>query len=260
MNYFIELYSSFELLLFFCWRDFLVRYRQAYFGIAWALIRPLLNMALFTYFFGRLAGLPSQEINYPLFVLAGMLPWQLFANSISENSLCLINNTNLITKVYFPRMILPMAQIIVQMVDFLINLLLVFLLSLFMSALNFKTLIFLPLSILLTLILTAGTGLWLSAITVFYRDVRFIVPFLVQFGMFLSPVGYGSFVIQGAWKRLYYLNPLVGLIDSYRYAFFGITYPDMPVALLFSALFSILILISGFMFFRRVETFFADNI
>ncbi len=254
-SYLKELFNQWELLFFFCWRDILVRYKQTFLGVAWAVIRPLLNMALFAYLFGKIAHLPSDGINYSLFVLAGMLPWQLFANSIQETSTCFINNPTLITKVFFFRMILPISQILVQMVDFGINLLLFFLLA--CTSLNFFSLVTLPLFFLLLLLLCLGVSFWLSALTVRFRDIRFIVPFLLQFGMFASPVGYGSFIIN---HPLYYCNPMVGIIDGFRFAFFGVAHENFCLSLSLSAAVTLFLFASGLAYFRAFETSFADRI
>lgn len=258
--YFKDLLRYRELFYFFAWRDIIVRYKQAIFGVLWALIRPILNMIVFAFLFGKLAHLPSEGVNYSLFVLAGMVPWQLFANSISEGCLSLISNAQLVSKVYFPRMIIPTAQIIVHLIDFSISALLLTTLALFMGYLCFSTLWLFPFILLLLLGLTVGMNLWLSSLTVQYRDVRFLVPFFVQFGLFISPVGYGTFIIEGPWKWVYYLNPMVGIIDGFRWAFFGISHADMLYTLTFSAAGAAAILISGFYYFRRVERSFADRI
>jgi lipopolysaccharide transport system permease protein len=249
-----------ELFYFFAWRDILVRYKQAVFGISWALIRPVLNMLLFTLLFGYIAHLPSDAVPYSLFVLAGMLPWQLFSNAIIDVSNSLINNANLISKTYFPRIIIPFAQIIIHLFDYLIGILLLILLSVFRGYLNPITLLLFPLFTGLAILLCAGVGLWLSALTVKYRDFRFIIPFVVQFGVFVSPVGYGSFIIPEKWRWLYSLNPMVGIIDGIRYTFFGISYPGIMLSITLSIIVTSLILISGFAYFRRMERTFADII
>jgi lipopolysaccharide transport system permease protein len=258
--YFKDLFRYRELFYFFAWRDIIVRYKQAFFGILWALIRPVLNMMVFTFLFGKLAHLPSNNINYSLFVLAGMVPWQLFSNSISEGCLSLISNAQLVSKIYFPKIIIPTAPIIVHLIDFFISTLLLTALALFFGSLHFSTLIFFPFFLLIVLCLTVGTNLWLSSLTVKYRDVRFLVPFFVQFGLFISPIGYGTFIIQDQWKWLYYLNPMVGIIDGFRWAFFGISHPDFVFSLSFSIVITLAILVSGFFYFRKVERSFADRI
>ena len=246
--------------IFFSWRDILVRYKQAVFGVSWALIRPLLNMLLFTLLFGYIAHLPSDQVPYSLFVLAGMLPWQLFSNAILDESNCLVNNANLISKIYFPRIIVPLAQIIIHLFDYLIGFALLLVLGVFMGSLNYLTLLLFPVFTFLALVLCAGVGLWLSSLTVKYRDFRFIVPFVVQFGMFISPVGYGSFNIPQQWFWLYSLNPMVGIIDGMRFALFGIYHPQILISLSFSLIITTLILISGFYYFRKMERTFADII
>lgn len=249
-----------ELFFFLAWRDILVRYKQAAFGIAWAVIRPLLNMAVFTLIFGKIAHLSSSNIPYPLFVLAGMLPWQLVSGAAFDTCNILVNNVQLITKVYFPKIILCTSQILVQMVDFAINLALLLVLMLFMGTGDLTTMWALPLFLLLALILCIGTGLWLSALTVQYRDFRFIVQFMVQFGLFASPVGYGSFIIPGIWKWFFFLNPMVGIIDGFRWTLFGIAPPDMLWSILFSTVISTILLITGLRYFRHMERSFADKI
>lgn len=249
-----------ELFYFFAWRDILVRYKQAVFGVSWALIRPVLNMILFTFIFGYVARLPSDNVNYALFVLAGMLPWQLFSNSLVDTCNCLINTPQLLSKTYFPRMVIPSAQIIVHLVDFSVSLLLLFVLAIWFWQISFLTLLTLPIFILLALVLCAGTGFWVSALTVQYRDFRFIVPFFAQFGMFISPVGYGSFLIPEKWQWLYLLNPMVGIINGFRWAFFGISTPYLTYSLLISVVVSMTIFISGFYYFRKTERTFADKI
>lgn len=259
-SYFKELIRARELFYFFAWRDTLVRYKQAFFGIAWALIRPMLNMLVFTFLFSKLGHFPSGNVNYPLFVLAGMLPWQLFASTAIDTCSSLINNANLVSKVYFPRLIIPTSQIIVNLVDFAITAALLLLFGLWTGNLNGWTLLTLPLFTLLAVLCCTGTSLWLSAMAVQYRDVRLIVPFFVQFGMFLSPVGYGSFVISPEWQWLYFLNPMVGIIDGFRWAFFGLSYPGITFSIVYASVITMLLLVSGFMFFRKMERSFADKI
>lgn len=259
-EYFRDVFRSREILYYLAWRDILVRYKQAFFGVAWALIRPLLNMAVFTLIFQKIAHLSSYDVPYPLFVLAGMLPWQLVSSTCSDTSISLINNVNLITKIYFPRTILPLAQVGVQCVDFIINMALLFLLMFAMGVGSVSTLWILPLSTLLVLILCMGVGLWLSALTVEYRDFKFIVTFLVQFGMFASPVGYGTHIISGSWKWVYFLNPMAGIIDSFRLALFGIYEPYMLGSIGMAAMLSLLLLGTGVIYFRKTERSFADRI
>lgn len=259
-QYLKDLIQFHELFYFLAWRDILVRYKQAFFGVAWAIVRPLLNMLLFTFIFSSIAHLSSKEVNYSVFVLAGMLPWQLFSTTAVDTSSCLLNNSHLISKVYFPRMIIPSAQIVVNFVDFLIGLCLLALLIPLTSGFGGWEILCFPLFVMLLLTLTLGVSLWLSACTVQYRDVRFIVPFAVQLGMFLSPVGYGSFMISEKWRLLYSLNPFVGIINGFRWSLFGISEPDFLFSVIVSAGISFVILFSGFIYFRKIEVTFADKI
>ncbi|HEV8051191.1 MAG TPA: ABC transporter permease [Parachlamydiaceae bacterium] len=259
-EYFKDLIRYRELFFFLAWRDILVRYKQAAFGIAWAVIRPLLNMAVFSFIFGKIAHLSSNDVPYPLFVLAGMLPWQLVSGVLFDTCSSLVGNVHLITKVYFPRIILSTSQILVHLVDFGINLALLFIFMLFMGSGSLATIWSLPLCLLLALVLCVGSSLWLSALTVQYRDFRFIVTFIMQFGMFISPVGYGTYIITGAWKWLYFMNPMVGIIDAFRWSLFGIEQPDILWSIAFSLVISSLILVTGIRYFRKTERSFADRI
>lgn len=259
-EYFKDLFRHREIFYFLAWRDILVRYKQAAFGVAWAVVRPLLNMVVFTLVFGKIAHLYSYEIPYALFVLAGMLPWQFVSGAIFDTSNSLVNNVHLITKIYFPRIILSTSQILVHLLDFGINLALLFLLMLVTRTGSIATLWALPLFLGLSLVLCLGLSLWLSALTVRYRDFRFIVAFIVQFGMFASPVGYGSYIIPGMWKWIYFLNPMAGIIDGFRWALFGINQPDMGWSILFSCIISTTLLITSVQYFRRTERSFADRI
>lgn len=259
-EYLNDLFRFRDLFLFFAARDILVRYRQAFFGIAWALIRPLLTMGVFALIFGKVANLPSGDVNYGLFILSGMIAWQLFANVTQETSQVLINNALLITKTYFPRMIIPMSQLLVHLVDFGICLLF-FLVMLAIYGLPAGAHLGLfPFFILLLVTLCIGTGLWVSALTVQYRDFKILVPFVVQFGMFLSPVGYGTFVIPEKFQYIYFLNPVVGIIDGFRWTVLGLTYPLLSVSITFSILITFTLLISGFYYFRKMERTFADKL
>lgn len=259
-EYVRDLYRYRELLYFFAWRDILVRYKEAFFGIAWALMRPLLNMVLFAFLFGKIAHLPSDNVDYSLFVLAGMLPWQLFATATVDTCNSVIGYANLITKVYFPRMVIPLSQIIVHLVDFLVGIVLLIGLVIFVQGGLPLSFLALPFFILLSVVLCAGTGLWLAACTVQYRDFRIIVPFFIQFGMFLSPVGYGSFVIPEQWHWLYFLNPMVGIIDGFRWVFFGSMTPYLVTSVTYSVVIAIFLAISGFYYFRNTERTFVDRI
>ncbi len=259
-EYLKDLFRYRELFYFFAWRDILVRYKQAFFGVSWALFRPLLNMVLFTLLFGRLAKLPSDNVNYGLFVLTGLLPWQLFANSSAETCLSLINHSHLVSKIYFPRMIIPTSLIIVHLLDFSISAILLLFLAIVSGSMDWHTIWALPFFIAQVILLCVGVSLWLSAMTVQYRDFRFIVPFAVQAGMFISPVGYGSFIIPEVWQPLYYLNPIAGIIDGFRWSIFGATYANIGLSIGTSILVTTLLLVSGFYYFRKMERTFADRI
>lgn len=258
-QYLKDLYRFRELLYFFAWRDILVRYKEAFFGITWALIRPLLNMVIFAVVFGKIANLPSGNINYPAFVLAGLLPWQLCSNAIVEGSFSILNNAHLISKIYFPRLIIPTAQIAVHFIDFLVGMVLLFIFCIFVQPINLLTVLSLPFFVILAVLFCIGGSLWLSALTVRYKDFRFLVPFAVQIGMFISPVGYGSSVISENWIWLYCLNPMVGIIDGFRWALFGQTYPYLTYSLSVSITITFFILITGFFYFRRMERSFVDR-
>lgn len=259
-EYLKDLFRYRELFYFFAWRDILVRYKQAFFGVTWALFRPLLNMVLFTLLFGRLAKLPSDNVNYGLFVLAGMLPWQLFANSIAETCLSLLNHSHLVSKIYFPRMIIPTSLIIVHLLDFSISGVLLLFLVFVTGTVNLATFLFLPFFIVEVILLCVGVSLWLSAMTVQFRDFRFIVPFAVQAGLFICPIGYGSFIIPEAWQPLYFLNPMAGIIDGFRFALFGATYGNLWLSISMSIMITTALLVSGFFYFRKMERTFADRI
>lgn len=259
-EYLKDLFRFRELLYFFAHRDIIVRYRQAFFGISWAIVRPLLTMLMFTLIFGRIANLSSGPTPYSLFVLAGMIPWQLFSNTTIDTCHSLLNNAHLITKIYFPRIIIPLSQTIVHLVDFSVNLVFIAILMIFFQIKLTLSIVFFPFFILLILALNTGAGFWLSALTVKYRDFKIIVPFIMQFGMFLSPVGYGTFVIPEEIRFFYFLNPLVGIIDGFRWCLFGISHDYMSISIGFSIAISSFLLFSGYMYFRSIERTFADQV
>jgi len=258
--FFRELLRYRELFYFLAWRDILVRYKQTVIGIAWSVIRPLLTMLVFTIVFGRLAKLPSEGVPYPILVFSAMLPWQYFANAMQESSNSLIAESRLISKVYFPRLIVPASSVIVSAVDFLISLVLLGLLMLGYGFIPSWTLLFMPFFFLLATLAALGAGFWLSALNVKYRDFRYIVPFLVQFGLYVSPVGFSSSVVPERWRLLYSLNPMVGVIDGFRWCVQGTASSLYLPGFLISAAISVLAFSSGVWFFRRTERFFADFI
>jgi len=258
--FFRELLRYRELFYFLAWRDILVRYKQTVIGIAWSVIRPLLTMLVFTVVFGRLAKLPNEGVPYPILVFSAMLPWQYFANAMQESSNSLIAESRLISKVYFPRLIVPASSVIVSAVDFLISLALLGLLMLGYGFIPSWTLLFMPFFFLLATLAALGVGFWLSALNVKYRDFRYIVPFLVQFGLYVSPVGFSSSVVPERWRLLYSLNPMVGVIDGFRWCIQGTASSFYLPGFLISAVVSALVFVSGVWFFRRTERFFADFI
>lgn len=259
-EYFKDLLRYKELFYFFAWRDFLVRYRHTLLGVLWVIIRPLINMAVFAFVFGKIAHMDSFGVNYPLFVLTGLLPWQLFASNLVDASQCLIMNAPIISKMYFPRLILPASQIMINLIDFAISMSFLFLLCLIMQILPHWPILLLPVFTIMTIALCLGTSFWIAAINVRFRDFRVIVPFVVQFGLFISPVGYSSFLVPLTWRYLYFLNPLVGIIEGFRWCYFGTWHSDLPLAIFMSSLVITGLLVTGFNYFRRMERVLADII
>jgi lipopolysaccharide transport system permease protein len=263
-NYWRDLFRYRELFYFLAWRDVLVRYKQTVIGVLWAVLRPFLTMVIFVFVFSHIAKLPSEGIPYPVMVFAAMLPWQLFSTSLSEGSNSLISNANLISKVYFPRLIVPASAVIVSFVDFAISFGLLLLLMVWYHVWPSWTFFALPLFTVLALLASAGAGLWLAALNVKYRDFRYVVPFLVQFGLYVSPVGFSSAVVFEKFGpkifMLYSLNPMVGVIDGFRWAVSGGTSTIYLPALIASLGVMFLLLVSGVWYFRKVERTFADVI
>jgi lipopolysaccharide transport system permease protein len=258
-HYWADLWRFRELLGFLAWRDIKVRYKQTALGILWALIQPAVTLAVFTFIFGKLAGMPAGHAPYPLLVLAGLLPWQLFAAAFSNASGSLVANTHLISKIYFPRLIVPLASVAVALIDFAVVLLLLVSLCIWWQFMPDWRLLFLPLFIVLTLVAALGTGLWLTALTVKYRDFRFVVPFLLQVGLFLSPVGFSSTNLPN-WRLLYSFNPMVGAIDGFRWCLLHGEPVLNPLNLTVSVGMALALLFSGLWYFRRTERTFADII
>jgi len=257
-RYWRDLWKYRELFLFLAWRDILVRYKQTAIGIAWSVLRPFLTMIVFTIVFGTLAKLPSNGVPYPIMVYAAMLPWQFFANSLSESSNSLIDNANLLTKVYFPRLIVPAGSVIVALVDFFISLVILFGIMAWYRYLPDVRMLLLPLFLALAFLASFGAGLWLSALNVKYRDFRYVVPFLVQFGLYISPVGFSSAIVPEKWRIFYFLNPMVGVIDGFRWAILGDAFPVYWPGLLLSGSLTLLMFIGGLLYFRNMERSFAD--
>jgi lipopolysaccharide transport system permease protein len=260
-NYWRDLWRYRELFYFLAWRDILVRYKQTAIGIAWALVRPFLTMLVFTFIFSRVAKLPAPgSVPYALLVFAAMLPWQFFSTALSEASNSLIGNSNLISKVYFPRLIVPAGSVITSFVDFLITLGLMAGMMVWYGFLPDWRLLTLPLFIALAFGSAFGAGLWLCALNVRYRDFRYIVPFIVQFGLYLSPVGFSSNIVPEGLRLIYALNPMVGVIDGFRWALLRGQSPLAGYALIASILVTSVLCLSGIWYFRRTEKTFADII
>lgn len=259
-QYWQDLWRYRELFYFLAWRDILVRYKQTVIGMAWALIRPFLTMVVFTIVFGNLAKLPSEGVPYPILVFAALLPWQFFANALAECSNSLISNGNLISKVYFPRLIVPASAVIVSFVDFLVSGMILLGLMAWYNFVPSWRILTLPVFILMAFAAATGAGLWLAALNVKYRDFRYIVPFIVQFGLYISPVGFSSNIVPIEWRWLYSFNPMVSVIDGFRWAILaGKTQLYLPGFIISSGLVT-LVFITGIWYFRKMERSFADVI
>ena len=253
-----ELWAYRELLYFLTWRDVKVRYKQTFLGVAWAVIQPLFTMAIFTLFFGRLAGLDSRTggIPYPLFAYAGLLPWTFFSNALTSSGNSLVGNANLITKVYFPRIIVPTAAVAAGLIDFAIGFLLLVPLMIYYGVSVTGNLLMIPVLVLLITILATAVGMWLSALNVKYRDIRFALPFVIQLWMFVSPIIYPASILPPRWRWLLDLNPLTGIIEAFRSALFGQTFNWTSLAI--ATVLTLLSLVYAAFSFSRVERRFAD--
>ena len=259
-HYWADLWRYRELFYFLSWRDILVRYKQTVIGIAWSVIRPLLTMLVFTIIFGRIAKLPSDNAPYPILVFTALLPWQFFSTALSEASNSLISNQNMISKIYFPRIIIPSSTIIVSLTDFGISFILLAITMVIYRFVPSWKIVFIPLFLLLSVILSLGMGFLFSALNVKYRDFRYIIPFIVQFGMYISPVGFSSSVVPDRWRFLYSINPMVGVIDGFRWAIIGKDVSFYWPGFILSIVLTFLIAIWGFWYFRKTEKTFADRI
>lgn len=257
---FAELWRYRELFLFLAWRNVLVHYKQTAVGIVWAFIRPLLTMVVFTVIFGKVAKLPSDGIPYPILTFAALLPWQFFSNSLTQSSNSLISNPNLISKIYFPRLIIPSSAVLSSVIDFLISFALFIVLMFWYHTVPTLAVLWLPLFFLLALVCSLGMGMWFSALNVEYRDVQHAVPFLVQLGLYVSPVGFSSSIIPEKWRLLYCLNPMAGVIDGFRWALLGQKVPLYQDGLLLSIAVALFMLLTGTLYFRKMERTFADVI
>jgi lipopolysaccharide transport system permease protein len=250
-----ELWKYRELLYFLVWRDIKVRYKQTALGAVWAIIQPFFTMVVFSLFFGKLAKIATGDIPYPIFSYAGLLPWTFFANSLSQSSNSMVGSANMITKVFFPRLVIPISSVLSGLVDFVIAFSVLIGMMLFYNVR--PTLgVLLPVFLFLALMTALGAGLWLSALNVQYRDVRYVVPFLTQFWMFATPVVYPSTLLDEPWRTIYGINPMVGVVEGFRWALLG-SQPPGPMMIL-SILVTVILLVSGAFYFRRMEKTFAD--
>ncbi len=254
-----ELWQYRELFYFLVWREIKVRYKQTVMGAAWAIIQPFFNMVIFTLFFGRLAKIPSDGIPYPVFSYAALLPWTFFAQSMHFSSNSLISNTSLVTKIYFPRIAVPIAPVLACLVDFMIASTLLLILFPYYDTSLSSNVWAAPLMVLLTIVAASGVGIWLAALNVKYRDFRYVVPFLTQFWMFASPVVYPASIVPEKWRVFYGINPMTGAIEGFRWALLGTDINPWPIVSM-SAVSGIVILSLGLLYFRRTERFFADLI
>ncbi len=254
-----QLVAYHELLFFLMWRDIMIRYRQTAVGVAWVLLQPLLTMAVFSVFFGRLGQMPSNGLPYPLFVLTGLLPWQLFAFALNHASNSLVLEQRLITKVYFPRLIVPVASVLAGVVDFCVTFVLVLLAILWFGIRPSLAILTVPLLVFILLCAALAVGLWLATLNVQYRDVRYAIPFLTQFWMFLTPVAYPANLVPPAYRAWYGLNPMTGVVEGFRWALLGAEPPDWRMMAVSAGVVAVL-LTSSLIYFRRMEQTFADVI
>jgi lipopolysaccharide transport system permease protein len=252
-----EVWKYRELLYFLAWRDITVRYKQTVLGAAWAIIQPFFTMVVFSLFFGRLAGIPSDGVPYPIFSFAALVPWTFFANGLSQASDSLVGSSALITKVYFPRLVIPIARAVAGIVDFLLAFAVLVGLMFYYGIVPSSKIFWLPLLLLLALSTSLGVGLWLSAMNVKFRDVRYLVPFLTQLWMFSTPVAYPSSLLSEPWRTVYGLNPMVGVVEGFRWALLGTSTAPGSI-IIASSLVTLSILIGGMFYFRRMEKTFAD--
>lgn len=254
-----ELWDYRDLLLFLAWRDISIRYKQTVLGAAWAVVQPVLTMVIFTIFFGNMAGVPSEGVAYPVFTLAALLPWQYFSTTLGNAANSLVNNSNLLSKVYFPRLLIPVTSLLPPAVDFVIAFVVLLGMMFFFKVAPTWNVIWLPAFMALAVVTALGAGLWFAAMNVKYRDVRYIVPVLVQFGIFVSPVAYPSSLVPAKWRALYALNPMAGVIEGFRWALLGTdTAPGPLIAV--SSVAALILLVSGLFYFRHTEKTFADVI
>lgn len=259
-NYWKDLLRFRELFLFLAWKDILVRYKQTAIGLAWSIVRPVLTVLIFTVVFGRIAKLPSGGVPYPILIYSAMLPWQFFATAFTDASNSLLLNSNMLTKIYFPRLIIPTSTIIVNLVDFFISFIIFVILMIWYQFVPSWSIVFLPLFLILAVFTAMGAGLFIAALNVKYRDFKYIVPFVVQLGLYVSPVGFTSKIVTEKWRLLYSLNPMVGVIDGFRWSIIGGENQIYLPGLALSIGVTVLLIIFGIRYFRKMEKTFADII
>ena len=259
-HYWRDLWRYRELLFFLAWRDVLVRYKQTVIGVLWAILRPAVTIAVFSVIFGKLAKLPSDGVPYPILVCVGMLPWQLFASALADAGGSLIENASMISKVYFPRLIVPASAIVVSAVDFIFAAVILVALMLWYGFVPDWRVVFVPLFVALACMGALGSGMWIAALNVKYRDFRYVIPFILQLGLFISPVGFSSEVVPGQWRLLYSINPMVSVIDGFRWAMLGSGHAMYWPGFLLSVLCVAIVVVTGVRYFRRTERMFADII
>jgi lipopolysaccharide transport system permease protein len=252
-----ELWQYRELLYFLTWRDVKVRYKQTLLGASWAIIQPFFTMVVFSLFFGKLAEMPSDGIPYPIFCYAALVPWTFFANSLTQSSTSLVTSANLIKKIYFPRLAIPISTVLAGVVDFVLAFSVLLLMMVFYGVAPTWNIVWLPLLLLLAFVSALGVGLWLSALNVQFRDVKYVIPFLTQIWLFATPIAYPSSLLEEPWKTLYGLNPMVGVVEGFRWALLGADTAPGPVVAV-SAAAAVCLLLGGAFFFRRMEKTFAD--
>jgi lipopolysaccharide transport system permease protein len=252
-----ELWQYRELLYFLAWRDIKIRYKQTVLGAAWAIIQPFFTMVIFSIFFGRLAKVPSDGLPYPIFAYAALVPWTFFANGLNQASNSLVGSANLIKKVYFPRLVVPISSVISGVVDFVLAFIVLLGMMLFYGFTPTVNILWLPLFILLIFVTALGVGFWLSALNVQFRDVRYTVPFLTQFWLFATPIAYPSSLLSETWRTLYGINPMVGVVEGFRWALFG-TDTAPGAIILVSSLVALALFVGGAFYFKRLERSFAD--
>jgi lipopolysaccharide transport system permease protein len=252
-----ELWRSRELLYFLIWRDVKVRYKQTALGAAWAILQPVATMAVFSLFFGGLAKVPSDGVPYPLFSLAALVPWTFFSQGVIQSANSLVGSQNLLQKVYFPRLVIPAAAVLSGGVDFVIAFLVLLGMMAFYGVAPTAQVVWLPLLVLLALVTSLGVGLWLAVLNVYFRDVRYLVPFLVQMWLFITPIAYPSSLLHEPWRTVYGLNPMAGVVEGFRWALLGVATPPGPM-LAASSLAALALLAGGILYFRRMERTFAD--